>query len=214
MKLYFLPLACSLASRIALRESGLDIEFVPVDPIDKTLPDGRPYREVHGLELVPALELDDGKLLTENIAVLSHISDRSDALRPAEAERERLLSLLSFIATELHSGVFRAMFDRAAPAAVREHALQKAPGRLEHAENLVAGRTWLLDRFSVADAYLLTVLNWAQATPIDLTSFPELRRYLEAGRSRPSVQRAMQLELPLYLEERERQRTAEVKAIG
>src|SRR5262249_30087315 len=105
MKLYFSPLACSLATRVALYEAGADAQYVEVDPKTKTTEDGRDYRAVHALGLVPALDLGDGEVLTENAAVLQYVAERfPDAgLAPRDARgRARLQQLLCFIGTELH----------------------------------------------------------------------------------------------------------------
>jgi glutathione S-transferase len=203
MQLYFSPLACSLASRVALYEAGLDATFVEVDPLTKQLPDGLDYRATYGLGLVPALRTDDGVLITENAAVLQHI----DALwhgPAAPAAARTLQQWLSFIGTELHKGTFSVLFDPRAPAEAKTYALAKAKPRLEYAAKHLADREFVLDAFGVADAYLYTVLNWTQATPIALAAYPALKAYHARIAARPQVARAFKEELPLYQAERAR----------
>lgn len=195
MELYFSPLACSLASRVALYEAGVDVTYIQVDPTTKRLPDGADYRETYGLGLVPALRTPDGVLLTENAAVLQYI----DTLwHDAPRQPHELRRWLSFIGTELHKGVFAVLFDRRAPTEAKAWALAKAAPRLAHVDAHLRDREYLLDALSVADAYLYTVLNWTQATPVDLTEYPALRAFQARMAARPQVARAFKDELPLY----------------
>ncbi len=206
MDLYFSPLACSLATRIALDEAGAVANFIEVDPFTHQTLEGRELREVSPLALVPTLRTDTGDVLTENAAVLQYVATRfpSAQLAPESVmDRQRLQQWLSFIGTELHKVVFAPLFDRKAPEA---YALSKAPARLDVLEAHLANREHLLDGFTVADAYLVTVLNWAQATPVDLAKWPAVTRYLAHQRARPSVARSLAIELPLYLEEQKRKR--------
>lgn len=202
MQIYFLPLACSLATRITLYELGVEATFIEVDPVTKRSADGADLHAVNPLGLVPTLVTDAGQAITENVAVLLHLAAGS-ALAP-EDQRTRLLQWLGFIATELHKGTFNPLFSRGAPDAVRKYSLEKSSGPLGYLDAQLKDREFLLDDFSVADAYLLTVLNWAQATPIDLSAYPNVAAYLRRGRKRPSVASALELELPLYLAEQQR----------
>lgn len=207
MDLYFSPLACSLATRIALYEAGADARFVEVDPYTHRILDGGALADVAPLALVPALRTDEGDVLTENAAVLQHVAARfPDAqLAPTDARgRARLVQWLSFIGTELHKLVFAALLDRHAPEGAKAYALGKAPARFDVLEAHLRDREFLLDRFSVADAYLVTILNWTLATPIDLTKWPALAAYAARLRKRPSVARALAIELPLYQAEQKR----------
>ena len=204
MDLYFLPLACSMASRIALLEADRTANFIEVDTFTKKTPDGGDFHTVNPLGLVPVLRTDDGRLLTENVAVLLYL----ERLRGGPADDPDLHKWLGFISTELHGRVFSPIFDRTAPAEVKRFAIEKAARRLLYADRHLEGREHLLDRFTVADAYLLTVLNWTQATPVDLAPYPNLRHYLAQGRERPSVKRSIEEELPLYLAEQRRARKA------
>lgn len=195
MELYFAPLACSLASRIALYEAGVDATFVQVERGTKRLPDGSDYRDIYPLGLVPALRTDDGELLTENAAVLQYIAERGD---PSPKTRRELHQWLSYIGTELHKGIFATLFDPKAPEEAKRHAIEKGRARLEHIDRHLTGRSFVLDEPSVADAYLYTVLNWTLATPVELDDFPALAAFHARMKERPSVARAFAEELPLY----------------
>ena len=211
MDLYFSPLACSLASRIALYEAGAEARFIEVDPKSKRTPDGVDYREIYPVGLVPLLRLDDGSLLRENAAILQYIAARypQAELVPADAaERARVQQWLSFIGTELHKGLFIPLFDQKAPEGTRPHVLKKQESRLKYLDNYLGGRDFLLDRFTVADAYLYTVLNWTTATGVDLTPFPAIQQYHRRLQKRPSVAKAFQEELALYKAELARHQAA------
>jgi glutathione S-transferase len=197
MKLYFSPLACSLATRICLYEVGAEATYVEVDPKTKQTLDGHDFRAVSSLGLVPVLEVD-GELFTENAAVLQLLAERYPQLG---ARSLRLQQWLSFIATELHKAVFAPQFDRTAPEEAKKYALSKAPARLDWLSQQLGDREHLLEGFSVADAYLFTVLNWAQVTPLDLAQWPTVRAYWKRLQKRPSVARAFEEEKLLYARE-------------
>jgi glutathione S-transferase len=211
MDLYFSPLACSLASRIALYEARGEACFIEVDPKSKRTPDGADYREIYPLGLVPLLRLDDGSLLSENAAILQYIAARHPQAQLGladAAERARLQQWLSFIGTELHKGLFIPLFDQKAPEGTRPHVLKKQESRLKYLNNYLGGREFLLDRFTVADAYLYTVLNWTTATGVDLAPFPAIQQYHRRLQRRPSIAKAFQEELALYKAELARHRAA------
>ena len=208
--LYFSPLACSLATRIALAEAGLSATFVEVNGHTKRTSDGRDFHAVHPLGLVPALELDDGTVLYENAAILQYVAEQSPVeLAPADTlGRARLRQWLSFVGTELHKGVYLPLLGSDTPEGARRYALEKADARLAFVARRLAEHDYLLDRFSVADTYLFTVLHWTQVTPIDLGSFPPLERYLARLLARPAVARAVAEERGLYMRELAERRAA------
>jgi len=200
MKLYFSPMAGSLAVRIALYEAGLAAEFIAVDRATKALPDGRDYREVHPLGLVPLLELEGGERLTEIAAILGMIAESTGAAPTGSIPRARLTQWLSFAASELHKALFFPLFDPTTPEAARDYALRRGEERLTWLGAQLEGREWLQEEgFSVADAYLITLLSWCVATPIALEGWPTLRAYLRRGLKRPQVARAMAEERALYV---------------
>lgn len=208
MKLYFAPLACSMATRIALQELNLKADYVEVCPSTKrTLPADEDYLAINPLGLVPALVTNEGAVITENLAVLQYLAEVAGQMPEGPAARAELRQWMAFISTELHKAVFTPFFDRAADDQVRAYALSKSAPRLAVLEARLKEREVLVGgSFSVADAFLVTVLNWAQATPVDLGPYPGCIAYLDRHRTRPSVAAAIALELPLYIEEKRRDR--------
>lgn len=202
MKLYFSPLACSLAARIAFYEAGANATYVEVDPKTKKILDGDlDFRAVHSLGLVPTLALDDGTILTENAAILQIIADQFPAAQLAPQDRmgrARLQQWLCFVGTELHKALFVPLLDAKAPEGAKGHALSKAESRLAYLDASLRGRDFLLDHFSVADAYLFAVLNWSLVTPVDLAPYPAIVSYHARLHERPSVARAFAEERVLY----------------
>ena len=212
MELYFSPMACSLASRIALYEADAKgSQFIEVDPKTKRTLGDKDYLEIYPLGLVPLIRLDDGSLLSENAAILQYIAARHPQAKLApsdDIERARLQQWLCFIGTELHKGLFIPLFDQKAPEGTRAHTLKKYDSRLNYLNRHLTGREFLLDRFSVADAYLYTVLNWSVPTQVDLTPWPAIKAYHGRLQKRPSIARAFQEEFALYKAELARHRAA------
>ncbi len=211
MDLYFRPLACSMATRIALYEAGAQARFLEVDKATGTAADGAAFQDINPIRQVPALRTDDGELLTENAAILQHVADcfPGSGLAPAGGiERVRLQQWLSFIGTELHKVVFIPLLERGLDDSVRHYARSKAPARLGRVDQHLAGRDFLLDRFTVADAYLVTVMNWAPYAGLELAAYPALAAYLARQGERPSVARALAEERALYQQELARTKAA------
>jgi glutathione S-transferase len=201
MKIYFSPLACSLASRIAVYEAGADVTFIEVDPKTKKTPDGTDFHAIHPMGLVPALVLDDGALLTENAAILQHLAELFPhaSLAPTDAMgRSRLRQMLSFTGSELHKALYVPLLDKKAPKEAKSYALSKMPSRLTWLAHQLEGREYALGAFSVADAYLFAVLNWSMVTPVDLAPYPAITSYQARVRARPSVGKAFSEERLLY----------------
>ena len=213
MDLYFSPLACSMATRIALYEAGAPANYLEIDPKTKVvLKDGSDFASVNPLGLVPTLRTDDGLVLTENAAILQYVADHFPQAGIATGpgiERSRLHQWLCFIGTELHKALFVPLLDKKAPPEVKAYVLEKNLSRLDYLENYLRGREYLLDHFSVADAYLVTVINWTMATPpIDLAKWPVLKAYYERLRARPSIAKAVAEEFELYKAELARHKAA------
>jgi glutathione S-transferase len=215
MDLFFSPLACSMSARIALAEAGAAVNLIEVDPDAKRmLATGEDYRAVNPLGYVPALRLDDGTVLTENAAILQFIADEypGAGLAPPESDRlgrAKLRQWLSFIGTELHKALMTPLLTRETPPEAKAWTVRKYASRLAYLDDKLKGREFLLDRFSVADGYLATVLNWTQATPeIDLAAYPNVKAYLERMRRRPSVAAALTTEVPLFRAEIARRKAA------
>jgi glutathione S-transferase len=200
MQLYFRPFACSLASRIALIESGHDADFHHVD--GDTLADGSSYAgSVNRLGYVPALHIGEEAVLTENTAILQYIADLAPAsglLPPVgDPQRYRVLQWLGFVSTELHHRLFGAIFSAVTEeqkALIRD----KGKSRLDHLAQHLEGRNFLVgERFTIADAYLVAVLNWCEYTGVDIKAWPVLNAYRTRLRARPSVVQAFADERPL-----------------
>ena len=213
MDLYFSPLACSLATRISLYEAGAQATYLEVDPRTKiVLNDGSDFRSINPLGLVPTLRTDDGHVLTENAAILQYVADRLPEAglgAGSGMDRSRLHQWLCFIGTELHKGLFIPMLDKTAPDEMKTHVLKKSLSRLDYLDSYLNGRDYLLDRFSVADAYLFTVINWTMATPpVELAKYPAVKAYYERLRARPSIARAVAEEFELYKAELARHKAA------
>ena len=198
MKLYYCPVACSMATHIALREAGLDFDLVKVDLTEKTTEDGDDYTAINPKGYVPALELDNGELLTEVGVLLQYIADQKpeSGLIPAAGtmERYRVMELINFISTELHKN-FGPLFNPALSDADRKAAIEKISDRLGLINDQLEGKTYLMgDTFTVADAYLNTVLGWANHIQMDLSSFSNLPAYGGRVMSRPAVQATFKAE--------------------
>jgi glutathione S-transferase len=188
MKLYYAKGACSLADRIALHEAGLAAAFERVDLKSKRTETGADFLAINPKGYVPALVLDDGEIVTENIAVLSWIAGQAPELVPAgHLGQTRLLEALAFISTELHHG-FKPFFHGARDAE-RAEAADGVVRRL----NLIVrtlGDPYLFGaRFTAADAYLFVMLKWA--TRFDVAIPEPLTRYFQRVMARESVREAL-----------------------
>lgn len=211
MELYFSPMACSLATRIALYEAGAPARFTEVDTTSKRIVEGDgDFWAVNPMGQVPALRTGDGRLLTENAAVLQHVAEAfpdAGLLPPDAAGRDAVRQSIGFIGTELHKAVMVPRLDPQAPAEVKAYAGEKAALRLQLLEGHLAQREFLAgERFSVADAYLATILNWAPFAQIDLKPYPALRAWHRRIAQRPAVARAIGEEFELYRQEQARRR--------
>ena len=198
MKLYYLTGACSLASNIALREAGLKFELVKVDRHTKKAGDGLDFMEVNPKGYVPALTLDNGEVLTENVTVLQYIADRNPAAKLAPPlgtiERYRLMEWLSFINSEVHKH-FTPLFRKDAPEGAKQYARDCLGVRLPYLQRALESRTYLTgEQFTVADAYLFTVLGWATHVGIDIGQWPAIKRHHERVGARPTVIEALKSE--------------------
>lgn len=203
MDLYFAPLSCSLATRIALYESGQTAGFHEVVLSTKRTRTGADYRAINPKGQVPALVCDDGEILTEGVAILQYVADRAPAsgLAPPAGDfaRYRLQQWLNFIAAEVHKQVFYTLFNPAVPPEAKTFAREVAlPIRFEHLSEHLKNRPFLVgDRFTVADAYLVTALNWAAPGGVDLKRWPALADWHAVQLQRPAVARALGEELAL-----------------
>lgn len=196
MKLYYKPGACSHAPHIVARELGLPVEIDKVE--GGRTQGGADYLAINPKGYVPALALDEGGLLTETQVILQYLADRKPEAqllaRPGTLERYRAQEWLAFIATELHKG-FSPLFNKELPEAARQISTAALEKKLELVSRALEGKEFLLgDRFTVADAYLYTVLSWAKYVKLDLSRWPALNAYRQRIGVRPSVQAAAKAE--------------------
>jgi glutathione S-transferase len=198
MKLYYAPGACSLSPHIVSRELGIAIELKKVNTKDKTIEGGGDYRKVNARGYVPALELDDGQVLTEGPVIVQYLADLKpeSGLAPkcGSSERYRLQEWLNFLTSEIHKG-FSPLFKPNTPEEYKRIAKENIAARFDWLDPQLAGKEYLTGRsFSVADAYLFVLLGWTQPTQIDLAKWPNLAAFHKRVGARPKVQEALQAE--------------------
>ena len=198
MKLYYSPGACSLSPHITLHESGLPFKHVLAPTKTHQLEDGTDYYSINPLGYVPLLELDDGTRLTEGPAIVQYIADQVPAknLAPANGtlERYKLQSWLNFIGTELHKG-FSPLFNPATPADYKPMVIDKLMSRLKWVDGQLAGKQYLMgDAYSVADAYLYNVTNWAPLVKVDISGLSNIATFRAHMSERPAVHAAKRAE--------------------
>ena len=197
MKLYYTPGACSQAPHIAINELGLAYQPVKVDLVKHTLPDGTDFYSINPKGYVPMLELDDGTRLTEVGVLLQYVADQKPGtIAPVFGTRARwqLMEWLNFISTEVHKG-FGPLWNPKTPADVRERAVQALGNRFTFISQTLEQQPYLTgDAFSIADAYLWVVLNWADYHKVDLASWPALQQFRARVAARPAVQATLKAE--------------------
>lgn len=198
MKLYFSPGACSLSPHIVLREAGLPFEAIKVDLATKTTADGADFRAVNPKGYVPTLQLDDGRILSEGPAIVQYLADLAPdrQLAPANGswERYQLQEWLNFISTEIHKQ-FSPLFNAANPDSVKDAQKAKLAQRFAEISPLLEGQDYLTgSQFSVADAYLFTVLRWSKFFHIDLSQWQGIAKFVERVAARPAVAEALEFE--------------------
>lgn len=198
MKLYYSAGACSLSAHIALKESGLAFEAIHAPTKTHKLPDGSDYYNLNPLGYVPLLVLDDGRQLREGPAIVQYIADLvpDKQLAPANGtfERYKLQEWLTFIGTELHKN-FGPLFNPATPAEYKPLVIAQLGARLKFTDAQLAGKQYVMgDTFTVADAYLFNVTNWARLVGVDLSTYPDLLAFRSRVAARPAVIEAMRAE--------------------
>jgi glutathione S-transferase len=198
MKLYYLKGACSLASYIALYESGVPFEVASVDRATRVASDGVSIDKVNPKGYVPALQLDNGEVLTENAAVLQYIADLAPAKKLAPAngtfERSRLQEWLAFVNSEVHKSI-GPLFNPAATNDVKEFAKANVSKRLDWLESTWGSRSFLMgEQLTVADLYLFVVFGWVGYVGLDPAKWPNLKRFHERVGARPATLQALKAE--------------------
>ena len=197
-KLYYSPGACSLSPHIVLRESGLPFDLVMASTKTKKLADGTDFFTINPKGSVPVLELDNGERLTEGPAIVQYIADQApqSGLAPAYGSmaRYRLMEWLNFITSELHKS-FSPLFNPAMPEDGKAVYRTRVLDRLGWVDSQLAGKSYLMgEQFTVADAYLYTVLRWTGMVGVDLTAWPSLGAFVARMNTRPAVQAALEAE--------------------
>jgi glutathione S-transferase len=189
MKLYYSPGACSLADHIALIAAGIDHRLEKVDLKGKMTETGQDFRAINPKGYVPALELDDGQVLTENIAVLLYIAHSSDKLLPRDFAMWRVAEMTAFISTEIHKN-FKPLFDPTADDEARTKARDVIAQRMAFVDGQLGGRDHIVgDDLSIADCYLFVMLTWCRKSEIALPA--GLIHYLDVMEQLPAVVEAM-----------------------
>lgn len=198
MKLYYSPGACSLAPHIVAREAGWPLDLVRVDLASHRLADGSDYHGVNPRGQVPALELDDGSLLTEGAVIAQFLADRAQAreVMPAAGTlaRYRVMQWQSFVGTELHKS-YAPLFKPALPDDTRALFLANLRARYVWLDQHLADKAHLTgDAFTAADAYLFTVTNWSRSVGLDLSGLAHIQAFQQRVAARPAVVEAMRAE--------------------
>ncbi|GAB3384144.1 glutathione transferase GstA [Lysobacter fragariae] len=195
MKLYYSPGACSLSPHIIARELGLDIQLVKVDTKTKQTESGQDFLKINPKGYVPALELDNGEVLTEGTAIVQYLADRKPEARLAAAngtfERSRLQETLGYISTELHKS-YTPLFYPTTPVEVKQERKDYLRKRYDLIEQTLAEQPYLSgEQFSIADAYLFTVTSWASHVDLDMSGYKAINDFQQRVASRPAVKAAL-----------------------
>ena len=198
MKLFYKPGACSLASHITLRESGKDFTLDGVDLMKKRLENGDDFFAVNPKGQVPALLLDDGTLLTEGVAIMQYLADTvpdRQLLAPTSSlSRYKTIEWLTYIATELHKG-FTPLFRPDTPEAFKPTVRALLEKKMQYVNDSLKDNQWICGpRFSIADAYLFTVLRWAYAVKLNMAGLSNIDAYMARMAERPAVAAALKAE--------------------
>jgi glutathione S-transferase len=198
MKLYFSTGACSLSPRIVLGEAGIPFTAVKTDLKSKKTESGADFLGINSKGSVPALELDDGRVLTEGPAIVQYLADLKPdsglAPRAGTIERYQLMEILNYITSEVHKG-FSPLFKPDTPADVRKIAVDNLAKKFDWLSIRLSDKKFLMgETFTVADAYLFTVLRWSGLVHVDLTRWPVLTAYLTRVGERPKVKEALHAE--------------------
>lgn len=197
MKLYYTPGACSLSPHIVLEESGLPFELEKVDLQLKETASGHDFYLVNTKGSVPALELDDGQILTEGAVIVQYLADRvpEKGLIPVHGTmaRYRVMEWLNYIATELQKS-FTPIFSPAY-AACREEAKKTLLRQFDYVDRQLGKNPYMTgEQFTVVDAYLFTIASWIEAADLEIGQWKTLSAYRERVAQRPAVLRAMKAE--------------------
>jgi glutathione S-transferase len=198
MKLYYFPGACSLSPHIVLLEAGLPFTMVKIDSKTKKTESGADYLTINSKGAVPALQFDDGRVLTEGPAIVQYLADQKPesglAPRAGTFERYQLMEILNYITSEVHK-TFSPLFNPTTSPEIREATVAALGKKFDWLSSFLGSKTFVLgNTFTVADAYLFTVLNWTGFVKVDLGKWPVLAAYQSRVAKRPKVQEALKAE--------------------
>lgn len=198
MKLYYAPGACSLSPHIALRETDMTFDLDKVDLGEKKTSDGSDFTKINPLGYVPALELDNGDVLTEGAAIVQYLADQAPAAKllpeAGTMERYRAQEWLTFISSELHKG-FSPLFNPALEGDMKSSVITRLESRFDYVDKQLEGQQYLTgDDFSMVDAYGFTIINWANFKDIDLSRWSNISAYMGRVAARPKVHEALKAE--------------------
>jgi len=198
MRLYFRPGVCSLSPHIVLREAGLPFTLENVNRETRLTASGVDLRTKNPKNVVPTLELDNGEILTEGAAMVQYIADQKPesklAPRPGTMERYRLIEWLNYIATEMHKG-FSPLFSPKINDEYRAAVRDALSAKLTYLDGVLAGKSYLTgENFTIADAYLFTILRWSPVAKLDIATFPNVKAYHDRIAARPAVTEALAAE--------------------
>jgi len=195
LKLYYVPGTCALCPHIVLHEACVSFTAEKVNPKDKTTESGQDYNAINPKGYVPALVMNNGELLTEVAVIVQYIADLAPDKKLAPpagtTERYHLQEWLNFVSSEIHKG-FSPLFNPRVPEETKTVFKERLAGRLSIAAQALAGNDYLMGKtFTVADAYLYTVLRWAPRMNVGLTPWPVFQAYMERIAARPAVKAAL-----------------------
>lgn len=196
MKLYYSPGACSLTVRIVINELGLTSEYEKVDLRTKKTKNGDDFYKFNAKGAVPALETKTGEILTEVAVIIQYLADlyHNISLLPPvdDIHRYRVLELVNYISTELHKGC-SPLFNSAIPTEIKDSVFKPAlQNKLAFVNQLLGNKPYLYGTdFTLADAYLFVILSWMPHLQIDMSSYPNLTRYFDTLKNRPSVVKSL-----------------------
>ena len=198
MKLYFSPGSCSLSPHIVLREAGANFELEQVNNQEKKTKSGKDYWTVNPKGQVPCLELENGDKLTEGPVIVQYVADQKPAAGLAGGagtmERYRIQEWLNFTTSELHK-TFGPIFRPTTPDAFKDISRANLGKRFDWIDQQLAGKQYLMgDKFSIADAYMFTVMRWSPRVNIDISKWPNIKAYVDRVAARPQVQEALKAE--------------------
>lgn len=198
MKLYYAPGACSLAPHIVAREAGIDLELEKVDLHSKKTESGKDFTSINPKGYVPALELDNGEILTEGPVISQYLADSKpeSGLAPPNGtwERYRLQEALTFIGTEIHKS-YSPLFNPSLAPEAREERIAHIRKRFELVNRMLDGKEFLVGhRFTVADAYLFVMVSWKDFLKVDLSAFDNVLAFHDRIGRRAAVQAALRAE--------------------